>query len=263
MTLALFAFRRTFGALEREQWDELLECITLHTLSLEPDSLAWHLEPNGLFSTKSLYQAILASPGPTELTVLWEIKLPLKICIFLWQWVRDRSSGTSVMAQVMGSPSMWSTGRLQPYFISLPDSGFLRSCLRDVVGGAWCHDNLLDMSWEILSFPTIRRPWVAMGTLTWTLWNVRDKLVVKHIIPRHVMPFSKCVFFLQLWKPLSKRRNRDFIDAIISGLRSTAAALAAPSPPPHRNLIRSSFIFLGLIWLCPQLNHYYSFFSCL
>ena len=95
--LGVVTFRRTFGAAEREQWDELVECIALRSPSLEPDTLSWHLEPNGRFSTRSLYQVIVPTPGPAELCVLWEINLPLKIRIFLWQWVRGRlPSGTEV-----------------------------------------------------------------------------------------------------------------------------------------------------------------------
>ena len=81
--LGVIAFRRTFGAVELEQWDELLECIALHPPFLEADSLSWHLESSGRFSTSSLHQAIVPTPGPVELSVLWEIKLPLKIHIFL------------------------------------------------------------------------------------------------------------------------------------------------------------------------------------
>ena len=33
------AFWPTFGVAEHAQWEELLECIALHTPSLEPDSL--------------------------------------------------------------------------------------------------------------------------------------------------------------------------------------------------------------------------------
>ena len=96
--LGAIAFRRTFGATEREQWEELLSCIALNPPSLEPDVLSWHLEPSGRFSTRSLYQAIVPSPGPVELTVLWEIKIPLKICIFLWQWVHGRLPSSTQIA---------------------------------------------------------------------------------------------------------------------------------------------------------------------
>ena len=36
--LGAIAFRRTFRAVELEQWDELLKCIALHSPSLEPNS---------------------------------------------------------------------------------------------------------------------------------------------------------------------------------------------------------------------------------
>ena len=68
--LRIISFWRTFGDLERAQWDELLECIALHNPSSELDAVTWHLESSGSFSTKSFYRAILPTPGPNELTVL-------------------------------------------------------------------------------------------------------------------------------------------------------------------------------------------------
>ena len=68
--LGAVAFRRTYGPLERDQWEEMLQCIALHCPSLEEDSISWSLEPSGIFSTKSLYHALVATPGPTEMTLL-------------------------------------------------------------------------------------------------------------------------------------------------------------------------------------------------
>ena len=89
--LGNLAFRRTFSPLELDQWEELLECVALHTPSLEHDSISWHLELSGLFSARSLHAAIAATPGPEELNLLWEMKLPMKIRIFLWQLVHGIS----------------------------------------------------------------------------------------------------------------------------------------------------------------------------
>ena len=75
------------GFYSLHKWEELLECVALHTPSLEPASLSWRLKPSGRFSTRSLYQAIVPTLGPIELLVIWENKLPLKIRIFFWQWV--------------------------------------------------------------------------------------------------------------------------------------------------------------------------------
>lgn len=39
-----------------------------------------------------------ASPGPEELAQIWGIKIPFKICIFLWQLIRGRfPSGVHVL----------------------------------------------------------------------------------------------------------------------------------------------------------------------
>ena len=161
--LGTISFRRTFGDLERAQWDELLECVALHTPSLEPDSVTWHLESSGSFSTKSLYRAILPAPGPHELTVLWEIKLPLKIRIFMWQWVRGRLPlGTEVQKRNGPDDGLYPLCGIPEdsnhIFLWCPAVRFLWSGFRDVVGGTWCHDNLPDLFREILDSPVLVGP---------------------------------------------------------------------------------------------------------
>ena len=102
-------------------------------------------------------------------------------------------------------------------------------------GGDWDHDNLPDLFQAVLSREARTRHslWVVLGTLAWTLWTSRNRLVIEHVIPiRATDSIYKLSGFLQLWRPLSKRRDRDIIDNIITGLRSSAAALAPPPPPP-------------------------------
>ncbi|XP_073357950.1 uncharacterized protein [Aegilops tauschii subsp. strangulata] len=98
--LGQLAFRRPFGPAENADWQELLDCIALHEpdLTIGDDRSRWRLEPSGQFSTRSLYQAIAPSLGHEALTAIWEIRLPLKIRIFLWQWIRDHlPSGVEVL----------------------------------------------------------------------------------------------------------------------------------------------------------------------
>ena len=85
--LGQLAFQRPFGPAETTDWQELLDCIALHEpdLTTNDDRSSWRLEPSGQFSTKSLYQAIAPSPGHEALSSIWEIRLPLKIRIFLWK----------------------------------------------------------------------------------------------------------------------------------------------------------------------------------
>lgn len=90
--LGRFVFRRPFGPPEIAAWHELLEAVAHHEpdLAHPHDRLSWRLEPSGRFSTKSLYQAIAPSPGPAAFEIIWAIRVPLKIKIFLWQWIRGR-----------------------------------------------------------------------------------------------------------------------------------------------------------------------------
>ena len=96
------------------------------------------------------------------------------------------------------------------------------------MGGNWCYDKLPDLFGEALKLPGSRPPiWMALGTLAGTLWCTRNKLVIERVIACRVTDaIYKMCGFLQLWRPLSKRRDRDAINAIITGLRSTASALA-------------------------------------
>uniref|UniRef100_A0A453DSW9 Reverse transcriptase zinc-binding domain-containing protein n=1 Tax=Aegilops tauschii subsp. strangulata TaxID=200361 RepID=A0A453DSW9_AEGTS len=88
--LGRLAFRRPFGPPETVDWQELLDCIALHEPQVDagPDSVQWHLEPLGQFSTKFLYRAVAPSSAPPPLTAVWHVRLPLKIRIFMWQWIR-------------------------------------------------------------------------------------------------------------------------------------------------------------------------------
>jgi hypothetical protein len=44
----------------------------------------WGLHQNGLFSVKSMYRAVLTVQAIPYNTLIWKLKLPLKIKVFLW-----------------------------------------------------------------------------------------------------------------------------------------------------------------------------------
>ncbi|KAE8821104.1 ABC transporter G family member 37 [Hordeum vulgare] len=75
--LGHLAFRRPFGPMDTLVWQDLPE------LDRPDDRISWRLEPAGCFSMKSFYRAIVPSQGIEPFAALWEIRLPLKIRIFL------------------------------------------------------------------------------------------------------------------------------------------------------------------------------------
>jgi hypothetical protein len=82
--------RRNLGQEECEELMELQEALEVIQIT-EEDSLIWALEPSGKFSSKSLYRYMVI-PGEVDgrMVDLWEIKLPLKIKVFLWMLWHDR-----------------------------------------------------------------------------------------------------------------------------------------------------------------------------
>jgi hypothetical protein len=44
----------------------------------------WGLHQNGLFFVKSMYNVLLGSEAIPYNTLIWKLKLPLKIKVFLW-----------------------------------------------------------------------------------------------------------------------------------------------------------------------------------
>lgn len=78
-----------------------------------------------------------------------------------------------------------------------------------------------------------RLMWVNFGTLAWTLWCDRNKLVIEHEFPsRATDSIYKLCGFLQLWKPLSKRRDKVAIDRLTRKHKDVAARLLMITYPP-------------------------------
>ena len=112
---------------------------------------------------------------------------------------------------------------------------FLWSCFREIVGGSWDHNNFPALFAELQANPPTLRHirWLTIGVLAWMLWTVRNKLVIQRIpFRRATDALFKWSGYLQLWRPLSRPRERDAITSIITQLRAMALRLAPPLPPP-------------------------------
>uniref|UniRef100_A0A453CBJ1 Reverse transcriptase zinc-binding domain-containing protein n=2 Tax=Aegilops tauschii subsp. strangulata TaxID=200361 RepID=A0A453CBJ1_AEGTS len=240
--LGRLAFRRPFGPPEVAAWHDLLDAVALHEpdLSQPLDRLSWRLEPSGRFSTQSLYRAIAPSPSPAIFEYIWTIRLPLKIRIFMWQWIRGRlPSGVEVIKHHGPGdglcPLCGTEETLNHIFFSCVSAQFLWGCLREVIGGVWCNTNFPDLLAEIQATPISGRHirWLLIGVLAWTIWTVRNKLVIQRApLRRATDAVFKLCGYLQLWRPLSRHQDRDAITTIISDLRAMALRLAPPLPPP-------------------------------
>uniref|UniRef100_A0A8I6Z3D2 Reverse transcriptase zinc-binding domain-containing protein n=1 Tax=Hordeum vulgare subsp. vulgare TaxID=112509 RepID=A0A8I6Z3D2_HORVV len=92
-----FAFRRSFGPAEVQEWDVLKEVVPLPGSSVN-DNVSWSLSPSGEFSVTLAYQALCQVLVLPWLSPVWKAPMPLKIKIFVWQLLRDRLPlGTEVL----------------------------------------------------------------------------------------------------------------------------------------------------------------------
>lgn len=119
---------------------------------------------------------------------MWAIKLPLKIRIFLWQWIKSRvPSGVEVLKRNGPGDGICPLCDMMEdsnhIFFTCVTAQFLWNCFRDAVDGRWCHTNVPDLFVEIQSTPSSARHirWLTIRVLTWTLWTVRNKLVIQRV----------------------------------------------------------------------------------
>ena len=158
----------------------------------------------------------------------------------MWQWIHDRiPSGVEVRKRNgpgTGLCPLCATPEDSNHiFFSCVSVQFVWRCFREVVGGNWCHTNFPDLYTELQSSPLASRHirWLEIGVIAWTLWTIRNKLVIQRTpLRRATDALFKLSGFLQLWRPLSRPQDRDAISAFIADLRSMAVRLSPPPPPP-------------------------------
>jgi hypothetical protein len=78
------AWRRSLIGSKLVVWNELRQKLVNIALTQDQDIFRLNLHPNGQFSVKSLYLALIKEDVPNLNKRLWKIKAPLKIKIFLW-----------------------------------------------------------------------------------------------------------------------------------------------------------------------------------
>jgi hypothetical protein len=77
-------FCRAIVGVKRIEWRNLSTLLASIPLGHSKDKFLWGLHRNGVFSVQSMYRLLMNTPTLTHNMLLWKLKLPLKIKIFLW-----------------------------------------------------------------------------------------------------------------------------------------------------------------------------------
>lgn len=138
-------FPRSLGPLELDEWEQLVALLWDNSMSDEPDSFQWKLEPSGQFSTSSLYKVLHLGASPFQAMDIWKARIPQKIKIFLWGCVRD-------VIRCSWAPASFAA------FHSL--NGRLTGLSRKI-------------------------SWLIFSPMSWALWQIRNKALIEGIFIKH------------------------------------------------------------------------------
>ena len=72
--------------------------------------------------------------------------------------------------------------------------------------------------------------WLVFAAMTWTVWTIRNKMVIEHVFLRRASDsVFKLLAFLQEWHPLCRQRDRERLDAMLHDLMWAARHLHSSS----------------------------------
>jgi hypothetical protein len=78
------AFRRSLIGNNLQSWHHLVSKLVNFLLTDQRHHFIWTLKQNGQFTVRSMYTSLIARlPAPRK-SVIWKLKLPLKVKIFVW-----------------------------------------------------------------------------------------------------------------------------------------------------------------------------------
>jgi hypothetical protein len=78
------AFMKSLVGVNLQAWHEVVVMVADIQLTNQRGRFVWGLHRNGLFLFKSMYRALLGSEATPYNTLIWKLKLSLKIKVFLW-----------------------------------------------------------------------------------------------------------------------------------------------------------------------------------
>jgi hypothetical protein len=197
-------------------------------LSTDADQVKWALEPGGKFSVSSLYRKINQGPSLPQEKLIWKANLPLKIKIFLWQMAKGKMlANEQLQHRHVNSDGKYTLcGQVESInhiFFSCVLACIMWSGIREAFGVQWNPKNLPEFLLILNQLTPILRQsfWVLFAAQSWALWLIRNKLSIEKSFPEQPADcFFKTAMFLQLWRPLSKKKHVDKLDVMVGALCS-------------------------------------------
>ena len=78
------AFRRSLVGNNLQAWLHLIAKVVNVQLTDQKDTFLWTLKQNSQFTVRSMYRALVAPLAVPYNNIIWKLKIPLKIKVFMW-----------------------------------------------------------------------------------------------------------------------------------------------------------------------------------
>jgi hypothetical protein len=183
-------FRRNFGEVEENEWENLLMLMEVVSLSQEPDTVRWCLERSSVFTTSALYNALTFPGVPNRWMIsIWIAKIPLKIKINLWQVCNDKIQSAEQLAKKnwAGPTECKLCGQLESaehIFVQCVLARFCWSVFRDVYEWVALPTSLEDIHGKLVegSNRKNRKFVFILGCLAWSLWLIHNDFIFNSVL---------------------------------------------------------------------------------
>ena len=199
-----------------QAWHEVVAMVVDVQLTNKRDRFVWRLHHNGLYSVNSMYKPLLGTQAIPYSTLIWKLKLSLKIKVFMWylykgviltkdnlarrQWQGDRrccfySSNESIQHLLFDCHYAKFMQRIVQVLFNLNPPNSIHN---------------LFISWlEGLNRKIKSKILVGASAICWVLWLTRNDIVFdKAIAPSYLQVIFKATYWTRFWSLLQKEEDR-------------------------------------------------------
>jgi len=190
------SFRRALVDNKLVEWHNLVAQIAYVEMVEGSDTFRWNLTKSGLYYVRSLYLHLINTQPPFQHKMIWKLKIPLKIKIFLWYLQRGVVLTKYNLAGKNWKGSQKCCGcksdeTIQHLFLDCPYASMVWRIIFFATGlnpprsishmfGTWLNNQHKKTRYLI---------WVGVAAVCWAIWRCRNDTIFNKIKVNSILQF--------------------------------------------------------------------------
>ena len=228
------SFRRTITGIKLVEWQNLLYLLSSVSLNPSSDKFVWDGHKNGIFLVQSMYHLLMYNPSNNRNKMIWKLKIPLKIKVFLWNLGRGAILTKDNLARRRWKGSLTccfcnrneSIQHLFYCYIAKNIWRIIYFALKiempvniNHIIGSWASNSDLRYKKLLLT---------GTSALLWSIWLTRNEVAFNHKpIPSIVQVIFRGTHWLRFWRLLQKKETHQQILDVCQALEVVAMEVFA------------------------------------